>query len=108
MTNFVDNGKTATVAAPATVVAGDIVEVGALCGIATNPAESGASVVIAMEGAYTLPKDNGDIGAGDLLVVTSGELTKTVGEATYYRAIALSAAGTTAATVHALLYTMPT
>lgn len=105
MKDFVDTGKTATVTAPATVVAGDIVEVGALCGIAINPAASGADVVIAMEGIYTLPKDNSDISQGDPLVVASGELSKTVGAATYYRAIATAAAGTAATTVPALLWT---
>jgi predicted RecA/RadA family phage recombinase len=107
MKNYVDTGKTVTVTAPAEVESGDIVEVGALCGVAVNPAESGADVVINTTGIYTLPKDSSDIKAGDVLVVASGELSTTVGAATYYRAIAVADAGTTVATVDAMLYTMP-
>lgn len=107
MRNEISNGKTATVTAPGTTASGAIVEVGALCGVATNPAASGAAVVIALEGEYELPKDNSDISVGNPLVVATGSLTKTVGAAVYYRAIATEAAGVSATTVKALLKTLP-
>ena len=56
MKNFVQEGDRITVAAPATVSSGDGVLVGSIFGIAMTDAASGADVVLAMEGVYTLPK----------------------------------------------------
>lgn len=55
-TNYSGPGDRLTVTAPAAVSAGDLVKVGYLFGVALNDAASGASVVIAREGVFTLPK----------------------------------------------------
>lgn len=56
MKNFIQKGKIVTVAAPATVVAGAGVLVGALFGVAVFGAASGATLEIATEGVFALDK----------------------------------------------------
>lgn len=55
-TNYIQPGDNVTVPAPADVSSGDLVEVGDLFGIASTDALSGADVVLATGGVYTLPK----------------------------------------------------
>jgi predicted RecA/RadA family phage recombinase len=56
-TNYVQPGNHLTVTAPAALSSGDPVLIGErLFGVAQADAESGASVVIATEGVWTLPK----------------------------------------------------
>jgi predicted RecA/RadA family phage recombinase len=56
MKNFIQRGETVTVAAPADVLSGAGVLVGALFGIASFDAKSGNDVEICTVGVYTLPK----------------------------------------------------
>ena len=56
MKNFIQPGVTVTVTAPRTVVAGEIVVVGLLAGVAVHDAASGAPVEITTEGVFTVAK----------------------------------------------------
>lgn len=64
MKNFVQNGNTVTVAAPAAIVSGAGVLVGALFGVAATDATSGADVEIATKGVFDLPKASGALTQG--------------------------------------------
>ncbi len=57
MKNFIQPGASVTVAAPAAVVSGQGVMIGALFGVAATDAASGAPVAIATEGVFELPKE---------------------------------------------------
>lgn len=54
--NFIQDGRTLTVTAPADVVSGALVKVGVLCGVAQHSALSGAPVSIDLEGVHDLAK----------------------------------------------------
>lgn len=56
MKNYVDNGDTVTLAAPAAVSSGGGVLSGSLFGVAQNDAANGATVVIVTKGVFDLPK----------------------------------------------------
>ena len=57
-TNYVSDGARLTVTAPAAVTSGQIVVVGTnLLGVALSSASSGAPVVIATQGVFSLPAD---------------------------------------------------
>lgn len=56
MKNFVQDGDLVTVAAPYDVASGAGALVGTLFGVASSTAASGADVVIATEGVFTLAK----------------------------------------------------
>lgn len=56
MKNFVQPGSLVTVAAPATVVSGQMLRVGLLAGVAVNDAASGQPVQIATEGVFDVTK----------------------------------------------------
>lgn len=61
MRNFVQPGEYGVpVVTPTAVVSGQVVVVGSLYGIAATDAAAGATVALAMEGVYTLPKVPGD------------------------------------------------
>jgi len=82
MTNYIQEGNTITVTAPAAVLSGDYVVVGAIRGVACYDAASGAAVEVATEGVFTLPKVAADaVAAGDLLYwdATAGKATKAAG-----------------------------
>jgi predicted RecA/RadA family phage recombinase len=80
MKNYVQEGKTITVTAPAAVASGQYVVVGAIRGVAAFDAASGEPVELATEGVFTLPKVAADnIAAGDLLYWTGTACTKTAG-----------------------------
>lgn len=64
MKNYVQRGEAVTVTAPANVVSGQGVLVGALFGVALVDALSGANVDIQVEGVVTLPKATGAINEG--------------------------------------------
>lgn len=70
MKNFVQPGGVVTVTAPRAIVAGEIVVVGLLVGVAVNDADNGASVEIATEGVFDVAK-------------TSAQAWATVGLAIY-------------------------
>ena len=56
MRNFVQQGKTITVPAPADVAGGSIVQVGNIIGIASHPAATGEDLELAVEGVFLLAK----------------------------------------------------
>jgi len=64
MKNYVQDGNTVTVTAPANVVAGQGVLVGDLFGVAMHDASSGALVEIRVTGVVTLKKASGTINPG--------------------------------------------
>lgn len=57
MKNFVQPGRMIPVAAPAAIVSGAGVLIGDLFGVAAADAASGATVELAVEGVFTLPKE---------------------------------------------------
>jgi predicted RecA/RadA family phage recombinase len=80
MKNYVQEGKTVTVTAPAAVTSGQFITVGAIRGVAAFDAASGEPVELATEGVFTLPKLAADnIAAGDLLYWAGTACTKTAG-----------------------------
>jgi len=101
MKNYVQEGKTLTVTAPAAVASGDYVVVGAIRGVAAYDAASGEPVEVATEGVFTLPKVAAeDIAVGDLLYWTGTACTKTAGTGSKpLVGVAVKAAGNGVATV---------
>jgi len=97
MKNYIADGSTAVVSAPADVSAGDFVVVGKTFGAAVNDALSGAEVVLSTEGVFEFPKETGTAWtAGDQLYWDAGNarFTKTAGEnLSYGRAHNDAAAG---------------
>ena len=82
MKNFIQDGETITVSAPANLNSGDIVVVGSIVGVAAFTALSGADVEVQTEGVFELTKVTTDaINQGDKLYFDSGvgKLTKTAG-----------------------------
>ena len=82
MKNFVQEGKTITVIAPAAVLSGDLVVVGSIVGVAAFDAAQDAEVEITTRGVFELPKVPTDvIVQGDKLYWDSAlsQLTKTAG-----------------------------
>lgn len=57
MKNYVQPGKIIPVIAPADIVSGDGVLIGALFGVASTDAATGADVELAVEGVFELPKE---------------------------------------------------
>ncbi|MDZ4678403.1 MAG: DUF2190 family protein [Oligoflexia bacterium] len=64
MKNFIQLGETVTLVAPYTVVSGAGLLVGAVFGVASLDATSGAAVEAALEGVFDLPKASGAISQG--------------------------------------------
>ena len=56
MKNYIQDGDTITVTAPAAVASGDFVQVGRIRGIAVTSAASGALVELKTTGVFTIPK----------------------------------------------------
>jgi predicted RecA/RadA family phage recombinase len=56
MKNYIQDGDTITVAAPAAVASGDFVQVGRIRGIAVTSAASGAAVELQTKGVFSIPK----------------------------------------------------
>jgi predicted RecA/RadA family phage recombinase len=54
--NFIQNGNTVTLTAPAAVKSGDLIVVGALAGVCAYDADSGAEVEVSLTGVWELPK----------------------------------------------------
>jgi len=80
MKNYVQEGKTITVTAPAAVTSGQFITVGAIRGVAAFDAAQGEPLELATEGVFALPKLAADnIAAGDLLYWTGTACTKTAG-----------------------------
>ena len=105
MKNYVQEGKTITVTAPAAVTSGQYVVVGAIRGVAAFDAAQGEPVELATEGVFTLPKVAADnIAAGDLLYWTGTACTKVPGSGSRpLVGAAVKAAGNGVATVNVKL-----
>ena len=105
MKNYVQEGKTITVTAPAAVTSGQYVVVGAIRGVAAFDAAQGEPVELATEGVFTLPKVAADnIAAGDLLYWNGTACTKVPGSGSRpLVGVAVKAAGNGVATVNVKL-----
>ena len=80
MKNFIQEGKTITITAPAAVTSGQYVTVGAIRGVAAYDAASGQPAEVATEGVFSLPKATAeDIAAGDVVYWNGTACTKTPG-----------------------------
>jgi len=101
MKNYVQEGKTLTMTAPAAVASGDYVVVGAIRGVAAYDAASGEPVEVATEGVFTLPKVAVEgVAVGDLLYWTGTACTKTPGTGSKpLVGVAVKAAGSGVTTV---------
>jgi len=101
MKNYVQEGKTITVTAPAAVTSGQYVVVGAIRGVAAFDAAQGEPVEVATEGVFTLPKVAADnIAAGDLLYWNGTACTKVPGSGSRpLVGVAVKAAGNGVTTV---------
>jgi predicted RecA/RadA family phage recombinase len=110
MKNFIQEGKTIPVTAPAAVVSGEVVVVGSIVGVAAFDAASGADVEVTVDGVFELLKISSDVIAqGDKLYWDSvqAKLTKTAGTGSKPMVgVATEAAGNSVTTVNCLL--MPT
>ncbi len=81
MKNFVQNGDTITVTAPAAVASGDFVQVGRIRGVAVASAASGDPVELQTVGVFDIPKTGSEEFATvglPVYVVLSGNGVKTV------------------------------
>lgn len=56
MKNYIQDGDTITVTAPATVASGDFVQVGRIRGVAVAAAASGSPVELKTTGVFSIPK----------------------------------------------------
>jgi len=80
MKNYVQEGKTLTVTAPAAVTSGQYVTVGSIRGVAAYDAGQGEPVELVTEGVFSLPKATPeDIAAGDVVYWNGSACTKTPG-----------------------------
>lgn len=96
MKNFVQAGKTVTVAAPYAVSSGMGVQVGALFGVATFDAAQGAPVEIAREGVFdvaAVTADTATQGAKIYWDNTARKLTTTVASNTLVGAVMVAKGG---------------
>jgi predicted RecA/RadA family phage recombinase len=107
MKNYVQEGKTLTLTAPAAVTSGQLVVVGSIIGVAAFDAASGGEVEVTVEGVFELPKSATDVIAqGDKLYWDSGQstLTKTAGTGSKPMVgVATEAAGNGSSTVNCRL-----
>lgn len=98
MRNFVQEGRTLTIPAPAGgLFSGSMVKVGALFGVAAADAAEGDDVAVSVEGVFALPKAAADaVALGDALHLSAdGVLTRTgAGNARVGYAAEPAAAGT--------------
>jgi len=81
MKNFIQDGKSLTVTAPAAVASGDFVQVGRIRGVAVTSAASGAQVELKTEGVFDIPKTGSEEFATlglPVYCVLSGNGVKTV------------------------------
>ena len=103
MKNFVQTGDVVTVAAPAAVVSGQGLLIGALFGVACTSAASGADVELKTVGVYDLPAASADVvtvGAKLYWDNAAKQLTSTVASNTLVgAALAAKAGGVTTARV---------
>ncbi len=103
MRNFIQTGDNVSIPAPASVSAGGGVLSGALFGIASGDAETGAPVVIVTRGVFEMPKPpTDDIAVGAAIYWDDAAKVGTVesdGNSKVGAAIAAAGVGTTSAKV---------
>lgn len=103
MKNYVQKGENITLAAAAAASSGDIVQVGALIGIAAGDAEIGDDLDLVTVGCFTLPKLSTDaVDVGDVLYFDAGTGVVTLDDDTGANArigIAITAAANPSASV---------
>jgi predicted RecA/RadA family phage recombinase len=75
MRNYVQPGETITLITPAGIRSGDVVQVGALIGVAAYDAPEGAEVEVSLVGVYDLPKGNAALEQGALAFWDAGSKT---------------------------------
>lgn len=81
MKNFIQDGKTITLAAPYALVSGDGLLVGSIFGVASNDAANGADVEAATEGVFSLKKTSAQAWTAGALIYwdnSAKECTTTV------------------------------
>ncbi len=81
MKNYIQDGDTITVTAPATVASGDFVQVGRIRGVAVADASSGSPVELKTTGVFSIPKSGTEEFASvglPVYCVLSGNGVKTV------------------------------
>jgi predicted RecA/RadA family phage recombinase len=81
MRNYIQDGDTLTVTAPAAVASGDFVQVGRIRGVAVTAAASGAQVELKTTGVFRIPKLGSEAFASvglPVYCVLSGDGVKTV------------------------------
>lgn len=86
MKNYIQKGENLTVPAPAAVLSGEGVVIGAIFGVAAGNAAQGANVDLVTEGVFSLPKVAAQaVAIGDKLYWDSAAklVTKTAGSNTY-------------------------
>lgn len=117
MKNYINSGTTVAIGPMSEesglIRSGDLVVAGAFVGVAVSDAGPGDYAVFETVGVFELPKDESDIGFGDVLFADApvgGNVTTTyagsVGDNTYAVGIAVSEAGPAATTVRVLLRPM--
>ncbi|MEM0978419.1 MAG: capsid cement protein [Pseudomonadota bacterium] len=74
MKNYVQPGDTVTISAPDTIDAGEIVQIGALIGIAATDAAIGDPLAIAVSGVFDLAKGSDVFATGDEVEAAGGEV----------------------------------
>jgi predicted RecA/RadA family phage recombinase len=80
MRNFIQRGDTLTIPAPADVLSGGVVQMGAIVGVANGSATQGAPVDVDVVGVFSLPKVAATaVAVGDVLYwdATAKLVTKT-------------------------------
>jgi predicted RecA/RadA family phage recombinase len=81
MKNYIQDGDTITVTAPAAVASGDFVQVGRIRGVAVFSAGSGSPVELKTTGVFSIPKTGSEAFASvglPVYCVLSGDGVKTV------------------------------
>ncbi|GJD51092.1 hypothetical protein OPKNFCMD_3843 [Methylobacterium crusticola] len=99
MRNFVQKGEVVTLTAPANLLSGDVVIVGAIFGVAAADALSGADVEVVTGGVYDLPKVSAQAwtqGAAVYWDATAKNATTTAGSNTKLGVAVLAAANPSA------------
>jgi predicted RecA/RadA family phage recombinase len=100
MKNFVQEGCSLTVTAPANVTSGEVVVAGAIVGVAAFDAAAGAQVEVAVEGVYALAKEPSDLLTHGMVAKLDGSnLVAVAGTAKIGWVVADAGAGTTAVNV---------
>jgi predicted RecA/RadA family phage recombinase len=98
MKNFIQPGDTVTVPAPADVVSGAGVLIGALFGVASFDAKSGDPVEICTTGVYELPKTSAQAWTVGAAIYWDGSKATTTGTDNTLIGLALAAAANPSAT----------